>query len=72
MDKKFVVTIGREFGTGGRRIASELAQILGVQLYDRQLLEPLKERYLCLMSRGSNPKRWRGLLQNVFRGGCSK
>jgi cytidylate kinase len=45
MDKKFVVTIGREFGTGGRRIASELAQILGVQLYDRQLLEPLKERY---------------------------
>ena len=45
MDKKFVVTIGREFGTGGRKIATELAQLLGVKLYDKELLEPLKERY---------------------------
>lgn len=45
MEKKFVVTIGREFGTGGRKIANELAQILGVQLYDRQLLEPIRERH---------------------------
>ena len=34
MDKRFIVTIGREFGTGGRQIATELAQQLGVQLYD--------------------------------------
>ena len=26
MEKKFVVTIGREFGTGGRQIATELAK----------------------------------------------
>jgi cytidylate kinase len=45
MDKRFVVTIGREFGTGGRQIANELAKILGVNLYDRQLLEPIRERY---------------------------
>ncbi|MBQ2540336.1 MAG: cytidylate kinase-like family protein [Paludibacteraceae bacterium] len=45
MEKKFIVTIGREFGTGGRQIATELADMLGVKLYDRQLLEPLKERY---------------------------
>lgn len=45
MDKKFIVTIGREFGTGGRQIATELAQMLGVQLYDRQLLEPIREKY---------------------------
>ena len=42
MEKKFIVTIGREFGTGGRQIATELADMLGVKLYDRQLLEPLK------------------------------
>lgn len=45
MEKKFIVTIGREFGTGGRQIATELAQLLGVQLYDKQLLDPIKERY---------------------------
>lgn len=45
MDKKFVVTIGREFGTGGRQIAVELAQLLGVELYDKGLLKQLEERY---------------------------
>ena len=45
MEKKFVVTIGREFGTGGRQIAVELAKILGVELYDKGLLQQLEERY---------------------------
>ena len=45
MEKKFVVTIGREFGTGGRQIAVELAKILGVELYDKGLLLQLEERY---------------------------
>ena len=45
MEKRFVITIGREFGTGGRKIATELAQLLGVKLYDRQLLEPIREEH---------------------------
>lgn len=45
MEKRFVVTIGREFGTGGRKIATELAEELGVPLYDRQVLEPIREEY---------------------------
>ena len=45
MEKKFVVTIGREFGTGGRQIAVELAKLLGVELYDKGLLQQLEERY---------------------------
>lgn len=45
MEKKFVVTIGREFGTGGRQIAKELAQILGVELYDKGLLKQQEDRY---------------------------
>lgn len=43
MEKRFIVTIGREFGTGGRKIATELAEMLGVKLYDRQVLEPIRE-----------------------------
>lgn len=45
MKQKFIVTIGREFGTGGRQIAMELAEQLGVKVYDRRLLEQLQERY---------------------------
>ena len=45
MEKKFVVTIGREFGTGGRQIAAELAKELDVELYDKGLLKQLEERY---------------------------
>ena len=45
LEKRFIVTIGREFGTGGRQIATELAQLLGVKLYDRQVLEPIREEY---------------------------
>ena len=40
-----MVTIGREFGTGGRQIAIELAKMLGVELYDKGLLKQLEERY---------------------------
>ena len=40
-----IVTIGREFGTGGRKIANELAELLGVKVYDRQLLKQIEERY---------------------------
>ena len=45
MEERFIVTIGREFGTGGRQIAGELAELLGVKLYDRQVLDTLKDHY---------------------------
>lgn len=45
MAKRIIVTIGREFGTGGRQIASELAEMLGIKLYDRKVLDPIKEHY---------------------------
>ena len=45
MSDNIIITIGREFGTGGRRIASALADKLGVKLYDKKLLEELKQRY---------------------------
>jgi cytidylate kinase len=41
----FIVTIGREFGTGGRQIANKLGELLGVKVYDKRLLDNFKERY---------------------------
>lgn len=35
----FVVTISREYGSGGRKIGEILAQKLGVRLYDKELIE---------------------------------
>lgn len=34
----FIVTIGREYGSGGRFIASKLAEKLGIKFYDNELL----------------------------------
>ena len=34
----FVITISREYGSGGHRIGERLAQRLGVKFYDRELI----------------------------------
>ena len=41
----FVITIGREYGSGGRYIASELAKKLNVNFYDGKLLEKVAEKW---------------------------
>ena len=38
MDAKYVITIGREFGSGGREIGMLLAEKLGIKCYDKELL----------------------------------
>lgn len=44
MNNKIVVTIGREFGSGGRLIGKLLAEDLGINFYDKELLaETAKE-----------------------------
>lgn len=37
--KKFVITITREFGSMGRPIAKRLSELLGVEYYDRDIVE---------------------------------
>ncbi len=39
MTKRCIVTIGREYGSGGREIGEKLAEKLGISFYDRQFLE---------------------------------
>jgi cytidylate kinase len=39
MSKKYIITISREFGSLGRPIAMKLAEILGIEFYDRDIVE---------------------------------
>lgn len=39
MEKKFVVTITRQFGSLGRPIAREMSELLGIEYYDRDIVE---------------------------------
>ena len=39
MERQIVVTIGRSFGSNGRRIGEGLAKELGIKCYDRNLIE---------------------------------
>lgn len=43
MSERFVVTIGREFGSGGNEIGKNLAERLGISFYDRNLLNIIAE-----------------------------
>ena len=38
MSKKFIVTIGRQFGSGGSEVGYRLSQELGIKYYDKDLI----------------------------------
>ena len=38
MDKKLIITIARQYGSGGREIGEKVAKKLGITLYDKQLI----------------------------------
>lgn len=44
MENKHVITIGREFGSGGREIGVKLAKTLGIPFYDKELLRLASEQ----------------------------
>jgi len=43
--KKMIITINREFGTGGHEIGTKLAERLGVKMVDRQVVTALAEKF---------------------------
>ena len=38
MSKKIIITIARQYGSGGREIGERIAELLGIPLYDKQLI----------------------------------
>lgn len=43
MDKRYVIVIGRQYGSGGREIGVKLAEKLGIPLYDKDILATIAE-----------------------------
>lgn len=39
MSKNYAITIGRQFGSGGREIGERLGELLGIKSYDKELLK---------------------------------
>ena len=45
--KKTIITISRQFGSGGRAVGEKLAKDLGIPFYDKELIEKVaRERGL--------------------------
>ena len=38
MAKKIIITVARQYGSGGREIGERVAELLGIPLYDKQLI----------------------------------
>ena len=65
MEKK-IITISREFGSGGRSIGREVAQKLGIPFYDKELLqEAAKKSGLCEQIFESFDERPKSLLYSI-------
>ena len=43
--EKFIITINRQFGTGGHEVGEEIARRLGVKLLDKQILKAVAKRF---------------------------
>lgn len=39
MAENLIITIGRQYGSGGHQIARELSKMLGIKMYDKELIE---------------------------------
>ena len=70
-EDKFVITISRQFGTGGHEIGAELARRLGVKLLDKQILNEVASRMKTVEDavekiEARNPL-WRDDFTNFYR-----
>ena len=66
-DQKFVITIGRERGSGGRMVGKELARRFHIHYYDREILSiASKELNVDEAYLSSIDERSMNFMQNVF------
>ena len=43
MDSKIIINVGRQFGSGGKLVALELGKMLGIKVYDNELITKAAE-----------------------------
>lgn len=70
-EERFVITISRQFGTGGHEIGEELARRLGVKLLDKQIVNAVASRMKTVEDavekiESRNPM-WRDDFTNFYR-----
>ena len=51
MNKNLVITIGRQFGSGGREIGFKLAEKLGIKCYDKELISVAAHHLHCSLKK---------------------
>ena len=44
MSNNYIITIGREYGSGGLEIGQKLAEKLGIKCYDKELINLVAEK----------------------------
>lgn len=44
MDKQIIISIGREFGSGGHEIAEKLAKHYNIPMYDKEIFDHIEEK----------------------------
>ena len=75
-EEKFVITISRQFGTGGHEIGAELARRLGVKLLDKQILNAVAGRIHVIEGAMDNIEArnplWRDDFTNFYRNYMTK
>ena len=69
--EKYVVTINRELGSGGRTVGRMLAEKLGVDFYDKVLIEVLEKKYNLNIEqieklKGQNHAWWAEFARSMF------
>ena len=70
MSRHYVITISRQFGTGGREIGKALGAALEVPVYDRELLEEAARTYcipVSVMERNDETFRRKKLYRVMIR-----
>lgn len=64
--EKFVINIGRQLGSGGKRIAEQLAQELGINCYDKRLLDLAAQESGFAKELFEHSDENKGLLDNIM------
>lgn len=70
-NEKFVITINRELGSGGRTVGRKLAEKLGVEYYDKAVIQTLTDKYNLSVEeierlKGRNHSWWAELRRALF------
>ena len=72
-NERFVITINRELGSGGRTVGRILAEKLGVPYYDKALAKPLEEKFDMTLDqieklKGNNRSWWEEIKRVLILG----